>query len=563
MPKPRPAAPAAASLPAALLWAALFAALALVPDEKLVRLKLISAEAGVALLLLAWAARLASAGAPARRASSLDKWPALYAACAVLFYAIAPDRAAAEPELARALLSAGAYWAALQTLPAPAALLPAWAAAGALAGGYALLQRLGSLGPLQFPQLDRPFGTFGNPIFLGTFLAASLPAAAALALESLAWVPALVLAGSGLWLTQSRAAFAGLAAAVAVWALARLDGKRRAWAAALLAAGAAVLLWSFRGRPLTHGLIWSDTLGLWRAFPWLGCGLGRFHLEFPAYASDALKALWPQQKVIVNFAHNEYLQVLAETGPLGLLAFAAVPAALAWRLWRDPRLPAAPAVGALTLFAAGFASPDLRFGVSSCVAFAALGAAAAGVAEERPVGREGRAGWLAAAAVFLAAFATLSVRPLIAHRRLLAEPAFHIQATPEVQRAAAELEAKLKASPGDADLAENLAYLYAKEQAWSAAVSRFELVTKLDPSRPGPYNNLGNISYLLGERDKAVAYWEKSLSLQPDQLDAHLNLGKLYYEQGKLKDSSRHLKAALALDPQNAKARVLLRKMVE
>lgn len=504
--------------------------MAAVPDEKLVRGKLLALQAGLALLLFLWLARFASAEKAERRSSLFDLPVALYTLSGLFFFAISPERQNSESELARILFSAGAYWAALQFPPKAAA----WRWSAVVAAGIALVQ--GGV---------RPTGTFGNPIFLGTFMAASLPFCQG-------WP--LLPVGLALVLTQSRAALAGFGLAFG----ALLAAEKRWRHLAALCAAALLALWLNRQRPTTHWLIWNDALKLWLENPWFGCGLGRFHIEFPAHASEALKALWPQQKVIVNFAHNEYLQVLVETGVLGLASFLALPAILLLNL---KKLERGPAMAALAIFAAALVSPDLRFGVSSFLAFAALGLAAP--ARSVPVEDRLRLGILAAGAALLGFWGLLSARPHLARLALKDEPAFHIQATPEVQAAAAGLEERLRSEPGNADLAENLAYLYAREQAWDPAVSRFELVTRLDPKRPGPWNNLGNIRYMQARFDEAIVYWEKSLEADPGQLDAHLNLGKLLYEKGRLKESAKHLKKALELDPNNAKARVLLKKMVE
>lgn len=492
--------------------------------------KLLALQAGVGLLLALWLARLTTAEKPERNAGVFDLPVALYAASGLVFYFLSPERENSESELARILFSAGAYWAALQ-FPPPAA---AWRWSAVLAAGLALLQ--GGA---------RPSGTFGNPIFLGTYLAASLPLCSG-------WP--LLPVGLALVLTQSRAALAGFGLAFGAF----LAAEKRWRHLGALGAAALLALWLNRHRPATHWLIWSDSLRLWLENPWLGCGLGRFHIEFPAHASEALRALWPQQKVIVNFAHNEYLQVLVETGVLGLGVFLALPVTLLLNLRKLER---GPALAALALFSAGLLSPDLRFGVSSFLAFAALGMASP--AREVPLTANSRLALLLVMTAGLGLWTTLSARPHLARLALKSEAPFHIQATPEVQAAAAGLEERLLREPDNADLAENLAYLYAREQAWEPAVSRFELVTRLDAKRAGPWNNLGNIRYMQGRFDEAIVFWEKSLEADAGQLDAHLNLGKLLYERGRLKESARHLKKALELDPNNAKARVLLKKMVE
>jgi Tfp pilus assembly protein PilF len=81
-----------------------------------------------------------------------------------------------------------------------------------------------------------------------------------------------------------------------------------------------------------------------------------------------------------------------------------------------------------------------------------------------------------------------------AQLRLSAQPAFHIDGGGEFDRAAAELERRLQENLGNADVAENLAFLYAKAKRWPGATRYFERTAALDPPRSGPLNNLGDIA---------------------------------------------------------------------
>ena len=61
--------------------------------------------------------------------------------------------------------------------------------------------------------------------------------------------------------------------------------------------------------------IWQDTLSMIHARPFAGWGPGTFPLAFPAYQTHGFN-----QKFI-NYAHNDYLELAADTGILGLLIF--------------------------------------------------------------------------------------------------------------------------------------------------------------------------------------------------------------------------------------------------
>ncbi len=67
---------------------------------------------------------------------------------------------------------------------------------------------------------------------------------------------------------------------------------------------------------LRHGriLVWQDTLKLVRDFPVFGAGYGTFQFIFTKYQHFPSRVVW-------DYAHNDYLQFLAEGGILGLLSF--------------------------------------------------------------------------------------------------------------------------------------------------------------------------------------------------------------------------------------------------
>ena len=116
--------------------------------------------------------------------------------------------------------------------------------------------------------------------------------------------------------------------------------------------------------------LWSDALVIMKESPLNGVGLGRFGLESPTARSDR-DARW---------AHNDFLQMGAETGIIGLLLLLAV---FLWGLFRlaiGPVHAPAVALGAAALTALGIhASVDyvLRFPALPLVTAGLLGTAVA------------------------------------------------------------------------------------------------------------------------------------------------------------------------------------------
>ena len=59
--------------------------------------------------------------------------------------------------------------------------------------------------------------------------------------------------------------------------------------------------------------IWQGTVDMIRSYPLTGVGIGDFIWAFPRFRPEGLN-------VQANAAHNDYLQIAAETGIAGLLA---------------------------------------------------------------------------------------------------------------------------------------------------------------------------------------------------------------------------------------------------
>ena len=61
--------------------------------------------------------------------------------------------------------------------------------------------------------------------------------------------------------------------------------------------------------------VWADTLKLIAAYPVFGCGAGAYAFALPKYQTAT-------PFLTVDFAHNDYLQAIAELGVAGFLIVA-------------------------------------------------------------------------------------------------------------------------------------------------------------------------------------------------------------------------------------------------
>jgi O-antigen ligase len=165
----------------------------------------------------------------------------------------------------------------------------------------------------------------GSYFLLALCVAAGLVAAARLRMRAV-WAPVAVLLGGALWISGSRTALvAALVTAVALIARRAVHARRyRALGAA--AAAALLLVWLFPF-PIVHpgsllavatrAELGRTALRLFASEPLFGVGVGQFFARSAGAIRDpAIRLLYPQEN-----AHNNFLQVLAETGIVGMAAF--------------------------------------------------------------------------------------------------------------------------------------------------------------------------------------------------------------------------------------------------
>lgn len=226
------------------------------------------------------------------------------------------------------LAAASAYALAQYFIHYPAIM--AAARDGAFGGNEEILRRV---------MARQPQAAFIGPNQLAAFVAATLPMAAGAAIDvrrglGLALTAILTVAGlAALVLTGSLGACGALACGALAFggmAVTRRRGRR-----AVVLAGAALggllvalaifspLLASLAGR--SHSLhvrrvYWQSAARMIAERPVLGAGLGGFEEHYYRVKPDV------QQET--RHAHNDYLQLLAETGVIGLLAFGALLAAV-------------------------------------------------------------------------------------------------------------------------------------------------------------------------------------------------------------------------------------------
>jgi O-antigen ligase len=196
----------------------------------------------------------------------------------------------------------------------------------------------------------RVYGTLASPNVLAGFLLLGIAGAAVLAVSLPAFLrpvaaAVLVVQVFAVMLTYSRGGYAGLATFAVAAAVLLIPVRRRAWWVLLLVAitaGVAVARLpavGLRAESLapapedtvtSRQFIWRTALRVWEGHRVWGAGLGTFNVVYSAYRPPGVYATYAMINVPAS-AHDDYLQILAETGMVGAGLLAA---ALLWGLWR-------------------------------------------------------------------------------------------------------------------------------------------------------------------------------------------------------------------------------------
>lgn len=238
-------------------------------------------------------------------------------------------------------------------------LLIAVVGAGFIAAGYSILQFYGVELPIWRKVMGRMrlFSTFGNPNYLADYLAASLHLGVLLFLIQkrirFFWLLVVATLYTSLILTYTRGAWVAIfLSGIFVFILLFIYGKKFLLSQKLpivlvmLVLLSITLIFSFpnplnlkkrsvfeRGTSIVHLkssasqriLIWMAAVEMIKERPFLGWGVGNFGVHYPEAQGKILSRIenrdYIPQANRSTRAHNDYLQIWAETGLFGIVLF--------------------------------------------------------------------------------------------------------------------------------------------------------------------------------------------------------------------------------------------------
>jgi len=360
-------------------------------------------------------------------------------------------------------------------------------------------------------------------------------------------------------------------------------------------------------------LIWTGTVDMIRAHPWLGCGPGQYWSTIrPFLDQDAWGALMQARTEIPHeprHAHNEYLELTAEMGLVGMAMMLWLLGTLLWMgktyLGRRPavagRWPPGPVVaetaGALGSMVAFLIHAGFAFNLHNPVAwtyFSLFAGLMVAVNERKTVPSTRRvsaksetgAGLMVAlvaggvGAVLLGAtglrilmgdfYYAQGVRAVGGQRMEEAQTAFRravrwraydfqyhrtagrlylmLGSDPQAQ---AELERSLLLHPNDAGALRLLGGVL--NRGGGNAIQILERAVKLDPTNTRGYALLASAYRNMGDADSAIALLRRVLSTRPHEPRLVMALGLAQHDLGKLDQCLATLERALRMAPEDGR----------
>jgi O-antigen ligase/Flp pilus assembly protein TadD len=466
---------------------------------------------------------------------------------------------------------------------------------------YGLLQAAG-LDPLawQTDAASAVLSTLGRANFVGSYLVLVAPLTATrLVVSGRRWPYALLLAGqvACLALTQARAAWLGMAAALLVGLLAwTVTGQRRKrqraapvlaiLTLAALAVGFVALL-NLPGGPLAP---LTRLPGLDRLATLAGAGSGSgaarlvtWRATLPLIAERAVLGYGPEtmrpvfarvfppelvyyqgRHVSVDRAHNLWLDLGMSAGLAGILALGALLAGWGWLAWRgrpDGGDRWGRAAGAGLLAAVAGHLVDLQFSfdltASATVFWLVLAMGAALWARHPlPARREARTAQRRMPLQAVPpALLVLILAWLACARPLLADVAYQ-QARDAPPASGERLTASSRAVrlwPLEPAYRLELAWALLEHGQATAAVSQLAAAEQLSSDHPGLWAAIGGLYAAWGEVSpeelpRAEAAYRRALELSPNVATYHTALGLILVRQGRPEEGLAELDRAVALD---------------
>jgi O-antigen ligase/Tfp pilus assembly protein PilF len=309
--------------------------------------------------------------------------------------------------------------------------------------------------------------------------------------------------------------------------------------------------------------IWTDTLALIQQHPLLGVGLGNLKVHFPSVQKESL-FLYTQY---LKDAHNDYLQIWAELGLIGLTLFACLIGSLGVFLFRTHKNCTGNLTKTLELQAMGLSLVGIGINALFCfplermiplftimVLLGLLSSLAREARPSKPIHIPKR--FPAYAAIVLLVFAPIMV---VDNLKAIAADHFYLKtcvATVEEdwQEVIASGNKSLHYQPNDVTPHAYIGPAYLAQDNYSEALPHLLTMLEKFPYHYITLLNTGTAYYGLHDYQKAQQYFAKAVQIAPIAGPAHGQLGKAYWKLKEYPKALGEFNEAIRLDPEKKSA---------
>ena len=326
----------------------------------------------------------------------------------------------------------------------------------------------------------------------------------------------------------------------------------------------------FAGSALKRIYIYRAALGMIADRPLIGVGVGNWGVLHPNYRIPELT-----NRLRYEQTHNEYLEVGAETGLIGLVFYLAIFFLAAWILWKSLRSEEDADRYRITT---GLAAAFIGASVSALFSFN-LQNPASGMAFWIILGLIGRRGSISLppfpswARPFTSAGGEVSISlsrkwggvvlatAFILTSTIYLETVWALRADGYFQQggvysdsgdwgdAVSMYENSIRLKPNDFEVHFHLARAYRELKDYPSAEESYRRSLGLRPYFEKAYNNLGDVYVRMGRYQQAVEEFKNALDIYPTYLTSIGNLGVAYELMGRYPESVSQYERLLQLFP--------------
>lgn len=332
----------------------------------------------------------------------------------------------------------------------------------------------------------------------------------------------------------------------------------------------------------------ANTFEMFKDHPLLGVGKGNFKIVYPLYAEKRIKDVDFSSEVQPREAHNDYIQILGETGIFGFFSFLWILILLAFRVWTS--IPGVKEPNWLSLIGSIFfaiiailveASLDFPFELPVSEAFFWIFAGVlwiscqnnlpvnSDLSSEKPTQIKGEGLSSSSARIVIGLCAAVSIFITALHLTFL-RAEFHFS---RGVRLAQEDHSELALQElGKAESLNPTTHRYPffrglvalrTKRYQEAAVEANLRALRRHPYYINAYTNLGVAYASAGMIKEAEKAWRTALEIWPDHNDARNNLATTYAIHGRKEEALALFRESLRRNPNDETAKTKLEMLLE